>query len=156
MSIKRFLETRIPPPVYGLMMAMLIWGLAKLWPSLQLLPSPHGWFGIVLIVIGVSVDLTALWQFFSHKTTPNPWSPERAETLVIFGLYRYSRNPMYLGLLLSLTGWALYLGSLAGFVCLPVFVILMNWMQILPEERALTEKFGAPYLNYLQRVRRWL
>jgi protein-S-isoprenylcysteine O-methyltransferase Ste14 len=156
MSVKAFFETKIPPPVYGLITALVIWGTAKLLPSLSLMHPPYTWLGVVLIVIGVGIDLTALAHFYAHKTTFNPFYPDRADKLVIFGIYRYSRNPMYLGLLLSLTGWAFYLGNLAGFVWLPIFVRLMNWMQIMPEEQALVRKFGEPYMNYLQRVRRWL
>ena len=156
MSFKTALETKIPPPVYGLLTALIIWWIASILPSLELLP---GWFkqaGILLIVIGVGLDLTALSQFFKQKTTPNPLSPNKANTIVVSGLYRYSRNPMYLGLLISLTGWALYLGNLAGLACLPIFVLLLNQMQIKPEERALKEKFGESYRNYLRDVRRWL
>ena len=156
MSFKTALETKIPPPVYGLLTALIIWWIASILPSLELLP---GWFkqaGILLIVIGISLDLTALSQFFKQKTTPNPLSPNKANTIVVSGLYRYSRNPMYLGLLISLTGWALYLGNLAGLACLPIFVLLLNQMQIKPEERALKEKFGESYRNYLRDVRRWL
>ena len=156
MSFKTALETKIPPPVYGLLTALIIWWIASILPSLELL---SGWFkqdGILLIVIGVGLDLTALSQFFKQKTTPNPLSPNKANTIVVSGLYRYSRNPMYLGLLISLTGWALYLGNLAGLACLPIFVLLLNQMQIKPEERALKEKFGESYRNYLRDVRRWL
>ncbi len=156
MSVKSFFETKIPPPVYGLITALIIWGLDKLLPSLSLLQPPYNRVGIVLIVIGVSIDLTALAQFYTHKTSFNPFYPDRADRLVIFGIYRYSRNPMYLGLLLSLTGWAIFVGNLVGFVTLPLFVTLMNHLQIMPEEIALVRKFGEPYMNYLQRVRRWL
>ncbi len=150
------METKIPPPVYGLTTALIIWGVARLVPSMGLIQVPYNRLGIALIVIGVTVDLTALTQFYMHKTTFNPFYPDRADRLVIFGIYRYSRNPMYLGLLLSLSGWAIFVGNLAGFVILPLFVTLMNHLQIMPEERALSSKFGEDYLEYMQQVRRWL
>jgi protein-S-isoprenylcysteine O-methyltransferase Ste14 len=156
MLFKTTLETKIPPPVYGLITALLIWWLASVFPSLKLLPAWFKQMGIALIVIGVCLDLMALRQFYKQKTTPNPLSPNKANTIVISGLYRFSRNPMYLGLLLSLTGWTMYLGNLASLACLPVFVWVLNNMQIKPEEHALEKKFGESYTRYLSEVRRWL
>ena len=156
MGIRSSLETKIPPPVYGLLTALCIWLIAKLLPSLSILPPLSQKIGIVLIVIGVGIDISALRQFFKKRTSPNPLSPQKASAMVISGLYRFTRNPMYLGLLLSLTGWAIYNGNLASFACLPVFVWVINQMQILPEERILKDKFGTSYLQYLNRVRRWI
>lgn len=156
MSLKTKLETKIPPPVYGLMTALTIWWLARLFPNMTLVPEPIRTFGLVLLFLGIAIDLTALGQFFKQKTTPNPLSPDKAKSIVISGLYHFSRNPMYLGMLISLTGWTLYQGNLTGTMCLPVFVLIINQMQILPEERALKVKFGDSYLSYLSQVRRWL
>lgn len=156
MRFKAILETKIPPPVYGLITALLIWWIAAAFPALKLLPMWFKQVGIVFIVFGICLDLAALSQFYKRKTTPNPLSPNKANTIVISGLYRFSRNPMYLGLLLSLTGWALYLGNLAGLACLPIFVWVLNNMQIRPEERALEKKFGKSYTRYLSEVRRWV
>ncbi len=150
------LETKIPPPVYGAITAAIIWWLAQTFPALDFSNQLLRYLGITLIVLGISIDLLALGQFLVEKTTPNPLKPNNAKTMVISGLYRFSRNPMYLGLLITLAGWALYLGNAAGFICLPIFVALINRMQIIPEEHALTQKFGQSYLNYQRQVRRWL
>jgi protein-S-isoprenylcysteine O-methyltransferase Ste14 len=72
------------------------------------------------------------------------------------GIYRFTRNPMYLGMLLVLTAGAVYLGNLAAFAVLPVFVVCMNRLQICPEERFMQEKFGEAYRDYTARVRRWI
>jgi protein-S-isoprenylcysteine O-methyltransferase Ste14 len=86
----------------------------------------------------------------------NPTQPETSSTIVTSGIYRWSRNPMYAGFLLILAGWAVQLASIAAVLLLPAFVLYMNRYQIQPEERALTDKFGAEYLSYRRRVRRWL
>lgn len=150
------LETKIPPPVYGIAIAFLIWWLAKEIPSFTLIPVSISKLGIALIIAGVLIDISALVQFIKQRTTPNPLSPQNANAIVISGLYKFSRNPMYLGLLLSLTGWAIVQANLFGFVCLPIFIWLINTMQIKPEERILREKFGDSYQQYLSKVRRWI
>jgi len=150
------LETKIPPPVYGLLTAISIWGLDTLLPSLALIPSGHKPIGIVIILAGFSLDLMALMQFTRQHTSVNPLHPDKADHIVINGLYHYTRNPMYLGLLVALIGWCVYLGNIASFVCLPIFVWLLTRMQILAEERILAEKFGQSYTDYLKQVRRWI
>lgn len=82
--------------------------------------------------------------------------PENTTGIVIKGLYQYSRNPMYLGLLIILFGFGLWLGSLSPFLMLPVFYWVITEMQIKPEERMLEQKFGKEYLDFKNRVRRWL
>ena len=75
---------------------------------------------------------------------------------MIKGLYRFTRNPMYLGMLTWLAGWGIYLGSLSPLIMLPVFIWVLTVQQIIPEETVLAEKFGDDYLAYKQKVRRWL
>lgn len=71
-------------------------------------------------------------------------------------MYRLTRNPMYLGLLLVLVGWAIVLGSVSSFIVLPLFVVILTVQQIIPEEKVLEQKFGQQYRDYKQSVRRWL
>lgn len=156
MKIKNALETKIPPPVYGLLTAISIWWLNELLPNFTLLPFTLKPLGIVIMVSGFSLDLMALLQFTKQHTSVNPLHPDKADHIVVTGLYRYTRNPMYLGLLIALCGWCIYIGNIASFVCLPVFVWLLNRMQIQPEEQILLQKFGQPYKDYLRQVRRWL
>lgn len=82
--------------------------------------------------------------------------PQNSSQLVTEGLYRYTRNPMYVGMLVMLLGWALYLGSLSPLFILPLFIWVINTQQIFPEEAFLTKKFGESYRIYLQAVPRWL
>lgn len=156
MKLERALETKIPPPVYGLMAAISIWWLDIQLPEYSLIPVSLKPVSMLLMLAGFSLDLLALSQFSRKHTTLNPLSPEKASTIVISGLYRYTRNPMYLGMLIALCGWSLYVGNILSFACLPVFVWLINRMQIQAEERILSEKFGQPYTDYLKQVRRWL
>ena len=94
--------------------------------------------------------------FLRARTTIHPHRPAHASALVTTGLYRYSRNPMYLALLLVLAGWAVALANGLAFLLLPGFVLSLDRLQIRPEERILRAKFGAAYEAYARSVRRWL
>ncbi len=109
-----------------------------------------------IALVGLILDTVSVIAFFKARTTVNPMRPERSEALVVGGFYRISRNPMYLGMLLILSGYALYLGEGVNVVCLALFVLALNTLQIEPEERVLQQRFGQSYVDYCQRVRRWL
>ena len=150
------LKTKVPPPVYMLIMACMMWLLDKFLPLYKWLNSPWNNLGLIIIGIAVLLDICSLLLFFRAKTTPNPMKPSSTSHLVTSGLYRYSRNPMYLGLLVMLIGWGLYQGSLSPLSMLPLFIWLLTKQQIEPEEIILMDKFGLEYKYYQQRVRRWI
>lgn len=156
----RWLEHRIPPPVIDLACAALMWGLAALWPQAQLWPRGGGvlvWAAAIgLALAGALVALAGVREFARARTTVNPLAPHKARALVTMGIYRFTRNPMYLGMLLVLVGWGVYLGNAAAWLALPLFVVLLNQLQIKGEERVLRERFGDDYARYTARVRRWL
>jgi len=108
-----------------------------------------------LIVIAIVVGLLAVVQFFKSKTTVNPSKPSKTTTLVTGGVYKFSRNPMYLGLLLVLLAWGLRLGNAFNVLLVAGFVAYMNKFQIIPEEKILASKFGKQYLSYVTKTRRW-
>ena len=108
-----------------------------------------------LLVLGGILEVISLLQFFIKKTSVNPISPDNASTLVVTGLYNFTRNPMYLGMLLLLLAWGLYLGNAFNMLVAAGFVSYMNNFQIKPEEEALEKKFGGVYKNYMIKVRRW-
>jgi protein-S-isoprenylcysteine O-methyltransferase Ste14 len=152
----RALELRIPPVAQfllaGGLMAFVRWlapGAAFSFPG-QLLAA-----SIVLLAAGL-VGLAGVRAFARAGTSVNPLAPERASELVSGGIYRYTRNPMYLALLLALLAFGLWLGNWPALVLLPAFVASMNRLQIRPEERALERLFGGEYAAYRRRVRRWL
>ncbi len=108
------------------------------------------------MVIGFAVSIAGVLSFRRAGTTVDPTRPQKASSLVSSGIYRYSRNPMYLGMLLVLIGWGVYLSNIPALLLVPVFVIWMNRFQIRPEQRALTELFGGEFELYRQSVRRWI
>ncbi len=150
------LKTKIPPPVYALVTAGIMWWLDKALPLVIWLDNGLNMAGLVIIAIAALLDLWSLGLFVRSKTTLNPMKPANANELVLDGLYKMTRNPMYLGMLMALVGWWIYLGSLSPLFMLPVFVWLLTVQQIIPEETVLEEKFGVEYLSYKQRVRRWI
>ncbi|TVQ66613.1 MAG: isoprenylcysteine carboxylmethyltransferase family protein [Oceanospirillales bacterium] len=148
-------KTLIPPPVYLLFFATLMWLLNCYFPLYQWLEMPWRYAGLVLIVLAGLSDLWSLSLFLKLHTTPNPMRPSAATHLVTTGLYRYSRNPMYMGMLVMLIGWWIWLGSITPILMLPIFILVLVKMQIEPEEEALEARFGDTYRHYKNSVPRW-
>jgi len=150
------LKLKIPPPAYMLIFATLMWLLNKYVPIIHWILPPGNKIGLLAIAGAFLMDLSSLILFFRKHTTPNPFKPDNASHLVTSGMYRITRNPMYLGLLIILSGWAVYLGSVTPFLLLPLFVWVINVEQIFPEEEILEKKFGQQYRDYKEKVRRWI
>ena len=150
------LELKVPPLVLVLVLAGAMWFAAMQLPSLAItLPWRHG-LAVTISGVGILFILAGIYSFQRAKTTVNPTRPAAASSVVTSGVYRFSRNPMYVGFLLALIGWATFLSHTLPFLFLPAFVAYMNRFQISPEERALSAKFGDEYETYKQAVRRWL
>lgn len=152
----RFLELRIPPLLLVVVFAAAMAGIARLVPSATFTVPARLAVLIVFIALGVAITVAGVVAFRRHKTTVNPLAPGEASSLVSTGIYRVTRNPMYLGFLLALAGWCAYLGNGVAALLLPAFVAWMNRFQIGPEECALAEKFGPRFTGYAAAVRRWL
>ena len=150
------LELKIPPVVQVLVTGALMWALAMVVPGLGFAFAFSGPLAAGLGAMGVAFALLGVWEFRSAGTTVDPRSPDQAASLVVGGVYRFSRNPMYVGFLLVLGAWGISLGNLASLVLLPVFVVYMNRFQIIQEERYMREKFGDAYRRYESEVRRWI
>jgi protein-S-isoprenylcysteine O-methyltransferase Ste14 len=150
------LELRIPPLIVMLGFGLAMWFAAAQVPTLAIDPPAHQALAIGLVAAGVGIDLAGVAAFRAASTTVNPMSPGATSSMVTSGIYRFSRNPMYLGFLLGLAGWAVYLSNTVVLLFLPAFVLYMNRFQIGPEERALALKFGEPFASYCRSVRRWL
>ena len=146
----------IPPPLLGLLWGVLMWWMNKHFPMLILLSVPWNRLGWIFISAGIIVDAVSVVSFIRARTTVNPLRIDKATALVVSGLYRISRNPMYLGLMSILFGWALLLGSLSPLIVVVFFERLLVILQIQPEERALAMKFGDSYVSYANRVKRWI
>lgn len=152
----RSLELLIPPPVVGLAVATAMWTVAHVAPVLQFPQLVRLLVATVLAAIGVAVALGGVRSFRRAKTTVNPLKPETSVALVSTGVYAFTRNPMYLGMVLVLLAWAAYLSSMWSFVGPVLFALYITRFQIVPEERALERLFGAPFAEYKKCVRRWL
>jgi len=150
------IQNKIPPPVIAFISGLLMWFLSVHFPIKMFDGAVYFYSGITFVFMGLYLDITSLFEFRKSKTTVNPISPEKATNLVVDGFYQYTRNPMYLGLLLILTGTALAFAALSASFMLPIFVIAMNELQIKPEEIALEKLFSSQYTSYKQKVRRWL
>jgi len=145
---------RIIPPGW-LALALLASAALHHWlPIAQLLAPPLSRWGVGLLAAGVLLVLAGVGTFRRAQTPILPF--ERSTTLVTHGVYRFTRNPMYLGLILVLAGVAVLLGSIGAFVPLPLFVWIIECGYIRAEERFLAEIFGDDYARYMQAVRRWL
>jgi protein-S-isoprenylcysteine O-methyltransferase Ste14 len=111
---------------------------------------------ILVAAAGAAIALAGVIQFARARTTVNPLQPDAASSLVSGGVYRWTRNPMYLGMALVLLAWAIYLSSIAALAVLPLFIVFITRFQIAPEERALEARFGVQFERYRKAVRRWL
>ena len=146
----------IPPPIVAAIVGVLMWAVNR-WLELGRVESSFLTpVAIVLLAAGLLLMLVAVASFIAAKTTVNPLRPSRASSLVTTGIFRLSRNPIYLGDLLLLAALAVWLGNIVNLLLLVPFVWYINRFQIIPEERALADRFGASYVAYCARVRRWL
>lgn len=152
----RWLEHKVPPPVVGAVIALLMWGLSKLGTPLPLGDLARYAATAVLVAIGLGFDVLGLLAFRAKRTTVNPLRPDKASALVDGGVYRMTRNPMYVGMLCLLLGWAVFLVAPLALIGPVLFVLYITRFQIIPEERILRERFGEPYEGYLRQVRRWI
>lgn len=145
------LETRLPPPILLVVLAAVVWLLPGAFYSRVCIAV-----GVLCLALGLSINAWSKVMFRSAHTTVNPLHPERSSALVTSGLYRYSRNPMYLGYALVLLGWVMCRGQVLGLFAVALFIGYITVFQILPEERCLSARFQAQYAVYRAEVRRWL
>ena len=157
------LELKIPPPIVAGLIAGAMWVAGK-WAESVGLGSlfgtvPTGWrhmAALAVALVGAGFDLTGVLGFLRARTTVNPMKPERSAALVTSGVYRITRNPMYVGMALLLLAWAIFLDSAAALLGPPAFALVITRLQIQPEERALAARFGSDFASYCAAVRRWL
>jgi protein-S-isoprenylcysteine O-methyltransferase Ste14 len=150
------MRLRIPPPIVMMLAAALMWALHHWMPLGHWIAPPWNRLGGLAGAAGIAVAAAAFVRFRQTGTTVNPMDPSKASHLVTDGVYCVSRNPMYLGLTLLLTGWAIWLGSASPWLVPPLFVIVITVVQIVPEEQALGQLFGDHYLSYRRSVARWI
>jgi protein-S-isoprenylcysteine O-methyltransferase Ste14 len=147
-------QKRILPPTYFMFFIVLMAVLHFLLPVAVVVHYPWWLMGGVPLALGIVLNLVADHAFKQYQTTVKPY--EESSTLMTSGVFRLSRNPMYLGMVLILVGIAVLVGSLTPFVVIPFFIVLMNRVYITVEERMLEQKFGENWQAYVAKVRRWI
>lgn len=152
----RALEHRLPPPLVALLLGAGMWALARAWPAMAWPQTTPLIVCVGVVVIGLLVALSGVYQFAKARTTVNPLDPDQVSAMVTGGIYRYTRNPMYLGMLVVLIGWALFLSHHLVWIALPAFILFIHRFQIQPEERVLRARFGRAFEDYCRAVRRWI
>ncbi|WP_158968551.1 isoprenylcysteine carboxylmethyltransferase family protein [Paraglaciecola sp. L3A3] len=149
------LKLKVPPVLVLLVLILLVYFLKRsglvFIVSMNTVYSPY-----ILTMIGCVIAVLGVWEFRKKKTSVNPHNPNKASRLVTGGIYRITRNPMYLGMLLVLIGVILRFENILGFVTIPIYILYMNQFQIKPEEQIIETKFAAEYIAYKNKVRRWL
>jgi protein-S-isoprenylcysteine O-methyltransferase Ste14 len=142
------------PPLWFLLFVLVALGLAQISPFALTLGPSITCVSLTLAALGGLLALWARLMFLQARTSVHPH--RQSSRLVTQGAYRISRNPMYLGLLLALCAWVIWLQNLFGLILPPLFVLLINRRHIEPEESRLENSFGAAYRRYLKQTRRWL
>lgn len=145
---------KVPPPIIMFVLVALQWLLEKFFPIVRFEGSVYDLIGASLVALGVLIALIALTQFANSRTTLNPFG--KPSKFIKNGIYRYSRNPMYVALTSLLAGTSFILGAVSCIIMPIVFVVIINRTYIAPEELNMSELFGNDYKTYTKRTRRWL
>jgi protein-S-isoprenylcysteine O-methyltransferase Ste14 len=152
----RTLEHKIPPPIVAVIVGAAMWALSRISPALPLDSHLRFAVAVAFATFGMIVAGSGMLAFRRARTTINPIKVEEASSIVTSGVYRRTRNPMYVGLTLLLLGWTVFLATPWAVLGPVFFVLFITRFQIVPEERVLTSKFGREYTDYQDHVRRWL
>ncbi len=150
------LELKIPPAILMVIFGVVMWLMDWLLPMFKQDWLWHDWAARSVFLLGIFFIVSGIVSFKKARTTVDPTHPEKASSVVTTGIYRLTRNPMYLGFLLMLLAFVFKLANPITLTMLPLFVWYMNHFQIMPEEQALMELFGVEYKKYLAQVRRWV
>ena len=134
----------------------LMWAIHEFIQIEMLLFDSERYIVRVLLVLGVIIGILGVTEFSRRSTTVNPHKPQKTTTLVRSGIYRLTRNPMYLGMAIILLAGMVKFGNGINIIVIPLYIWVMNTIQIQPEEEVMEQKFGQKYLAYKKEVRRWL
>ena len=148
------METKIPPPIVTLLFGLSIYFSRGIFQAVEVKYSFY--IAILLLILGLTVLISAVRLFRKDKTTVNPLSPEQATKLVMDGVFKYSRNPMYLGMAFILGSIAVFFNLIGGIILIALFCFYITKFQIIPEERAMSNLFSQDFDKYKQTTRRWI
>ncbi len=144
----------IKPPHIALALLFLEWLLDYLFPQLRFIIGMHRYIGVFIFIFGLSITFSSFYFFKKNKT---PILPGQKPTFMVAeGTYKFTRNPMYLGVTTALFGFSVYFGNLLSFLSPLIFFLIMNYHFVPREEKLMENIFGKQYLNYKNEVRRWL
>lgn len=149
-------KARVPPVALFVVVALLMWAIAAGLPSWRIALPGRTAVAVLLLLVAGAIGIAGVRAFRLARTTVDPLRPERASSLVTSGIYRRTRNPMYVALAVALLGWALWLEHPLALLGVAAFVAWIDRFQITPEERALRALFGPEFERYCGEVRRWL
>ena len=150
------MRLKTPPAVQLFISALLMWIISIYADNFRFIFKFNNELALFCLIIGGTIIVFGIVAFRKAETKFAPLHPDKAISLVTLGIYQYTRNPMYFGLLLILFCIGFYLNNLASLFVLPIYVWFISKYQIMPEEEALHKLFGLDYKNYQDRVRRWI
>ena len=151
------MHLRIPPPIVALIGILLIFLSKDYILILYLHPHLQNTLSLLFLIFGFVIIFLATKEFKKSETTVNPMKPETSTRLVTSGVFKYTRNPMYLGLASILLASCFYFSSLLGIIVyVPLFIFYITVFQIIPEEESMKTIFNDEYLDYCSKVRRWI
>lgn len=149
-----YMNNKIPPPIVTFICSLAIYFSKTFF--IQFFSYNNNTISLFLLILGLTVFILAVKAFNRQKTTVNPLDPKQASSLVSSGIFKYSRNPMYLGMLIILLAISFKFNLVGGIVISLFFYIFITKFQILPEEEAMNELFGDEFIEYSNRTRRWI
>ena len=151
------MKTKIPPPIVAIVGILLIYFSRNYFNFFYLHPHLQNTLSLLFLISGILIAFLATREFKKQETTVNPMKPKESTSLVVSGVFQYTRNPMYLGLAFILLASCFYFNSFFGIIIyIPLFIFYITIFQILPEEEAMRGLFKDKYIDYCSNVRRWL
>ena len=148
------MNNKIPPPIVTFICGIAIY-LSKTFFN-QFFNYNNNTMSLFLLILGLLVFISAVKSFRKHKTTVNPLEPRKASSLVTTGIFKFSRNPMYLGMLIILLSISFRFNLIGGIIISLFFYFFITKFQIIPEEVAMNELFGNEFVDYEKKTRRWI
>ena len=148
------MSTKIPPPIVTLIFGLIIFFSKSLFPIFNF--NNSNYVSLIFLIFGFIILITAVKSFKKHQTTINPLNPDQASSLVNSGIFGFTRNPMYLGMLFILLSISFKFNILGGIIICFLFKIYITRFQIVPEEEAMEKIFKKDFIEYKKKVRRWI
>ena len=148
------MNTKIPPPIVTLIFGLCIYFSGPYFP--EYIFSMANFLSGLILFVGVSILIVSAASFRKHQTTINPLKPEQATSLVISGVFSFSRNPMYLGMVFILISISVKFNLLGGLLITLLFALFITKFQIIPEEAAMNKLFPKEFASYKKNTRRWI